>query len=217
MKACFVSSALPPHRPPCTICRLLPPARPALRRDPADGWHLGEHGEWDKHTNFDLNTHAPVMFRVPGLTDGGVRTSEVSETVDIFPSLVDFAMGEDAYKALPVCDSMWDSGSVDTCVEGTSLRPLVAAPRTPVKRAAFSAYNRGYIKPSRGLAAGASSGSTPSDSPCLNTGAHKTGCTMGYTMLTKLDGHEVRYTEWVRFAGPGAGGGAPGVSVVRPR
>ena len=148
------------------------------------------------------------MFRVPGLTDGGVRTSEVSETVDIFPSLVDFAMGEDAYKALPVCDSMWDSGSVDTCVEGTSLRPLVAAPRTPVKRAAFSAYNRAYIKPSRGLAAGAASGSTPSDSPCLNTGTHKAGCTMGYTMLTKLDGHEVRYTEWVRFAGPGAGDGA---------
>ena len=35
---------------------------------------IGEHGEWDKHTNFDLNTHAPVMFRVPGLTDGGVQT-----------------------------------------------------------------------------------------------------------------------------------------------
>ena len=29
------------------------------------GWHLGEHGEWDKHTNFALNTHAPLPFRAP--------------------------------------------------------------------------------------------------------------------------------------------------------
>jgi iduronate 2-sulfatase len=59
------------------------------------GWHLGEHGEWDKHTNFDLNTHAPVMFKVPGPggTAGGVRTMQPTETVDIFPTLVDFALG----------------------------------------------------------------------------------------------------------------------------
>ena len=31
---------------------------------------------------------------------------------------------------------------------------------------------------------------------------------MGYTMLTKLGGHELRYTEWVRFTGPGAGSDA---------
>eukprot|EP00937_MAST-01D_sp_MAST-1D-sp2_P000882 g882.t1 len=173
------------------------------------GWHLGEHGEWDKHTNFDLNTHAPVMFRVPGLTDGGVRTDEVSETVDIFPTLVDFAMGGDMYNSMLVCPSMWDSGDVKTCIEGTSLRPLIAAPSTPVKKAAFSAYNRGYIKPSStdsSVAAAAEMAlggltSTPSPSACLNPGSHETGCTMGYTMLTKLDGHELRYTEWVKFAG----------------
>ena len=38
------------------------------------GWHLGEHGEWDKHTNFALNTHAPLMFRVPGLTTSTTTT-----------------------------------------------------------------------------------------------------------------------------------------------
>ena len=27
---------------------------------------------------------------------------------------------------------------------------------------------------------------------------------MGYTMLTLVDGHEVRYTEWVKFGGPNA-------------
>ena len=29
------------------------------------GWQLGEHGEWCKHTNFDIATHAPMMIRVP--------------------------------------------------------------------------------------------------------------------------------------------------------
>ena len=38
------------------------------------GWQLGEHGEWCKHTNFELATHAPMMIRVPGLTDKGMRT-----------------------------------------------------------------------------------------------------------------------------------------------
>ena len=33
------------------------------------GWQLGEHGEWSKHTNFEVATHAPMMVRVPGLTE----------------------------------------------------------------------------------------------------------------------------------------------------
>ena len=66
------------------------------------GWQLGEHGLWDKHTNFDITTSAPVMFRVPGLTDrGGVVTHMPTETVDIFPSLVDFA--SNGANSLPAC------------------------------------------------------------------------------------------------------------------
>lgn len=45
------------------------------------GWSLGEHGLWDKHTNFDIDTHAPVMFRVPGLTDGGVTTEQAASAL----------------------------------------------------------------------------------------------------------------------------------------
>ena len=33
------------------------------------GWQSGEHGEWTKHTNFELTAHAPLMIAVPGLTD----------------------------------------------------------------------------------------------------------------------------------------------------
>ena len=38
-------------------------------------------------------------------------------------------------------------------------------------------------------------------SACLNPSAPRKGCTMGYSMLTKFDGHELRYTEWVKFPG----------------
>ena len=55
------------------------------------GWQLGEHGEWCKHTNFELATHAPMMVHVPGLTDKGIVTEKLTEFVDLFPTLVDAA------------------------------------------------------------------------------------------------------------------------------
>ena len=45
------------------------------------GWQLGEHGEWCKHTNFDLATNAPMFFVVPGVTDQGVVSNTPTEYV----------------------------------------------------------------------------------------------------------------------------------------
>ena len=161
------------------------------------GWQLGEHGLWDKHTNFDLATHAPVMFRVPGLTDGGVRTYEFTETVDIFPTLVDFALGE-TMERCPL-----DSQAVALCTEGTSLRPLIGAPTTAVKAAAFSVYSRpipsGIVEDDEELE---DTSGGPSASACLDWRGTGKGCAMGYTMLTHADGATVRYTEWVHYPGP---------------
>jgi len=44
------------------------------------GWSRGEHGLWAKHTNFFINTQAPLMFRVPGQTDGGIFTDQIAST-----------------------------------------------------------------------------------------------------------------------------------------
>ena len=55
------------------------------------GWQLGEHGEWCKHTNFELATHAPMMVHVPGVTDKGIITEQLTEFVDLFPTLVEAA------------------------------------------------------------------------------------------------------------------------------
>ena len=63
------------------------------------GYHLGEHSIWTKHTNFKVATHAPMMVRIPGLTDNGIVTNRLVEFVDLFPTLVD-AVG---LPPIPVC------------------------------------------------------------------------------------------------------------------
>jgi len=158
------------------------------------GWQIGEHGEWAKHTNFEFATHAPMMIHIPGMTDHGIKTMEYTEHVDLFPTLVEAATGE----TLQACPPGNESFKVLTCTEGTSLIPLVTAPNTAIKNAAFSQYPRGYVKPGEennpdilDLLAG-----SPSMSNCIKPGKH---CTMGYTMVTKHNEIEYRYTEWVDF------------------
>jgi len=55
------------------------------------GWQLGEHGEWCKHTNFELATRAPMMLGIPGITDGGLQSDALVEFVDVFPTVVEAA------------------------------------------------------------------------------------------------------------------------------
>ncbi len=81
------------------------------------GWQLGEHGEWCKHTNFELATHAPMMIRVPGKTDNGIVTEKLVEFVDLFPTLVEAA----DFSPIPLCPE--DSTNIELCREGMSLMP----------------------------------------------------------------------------------------------
>jgi arylsulfatase A-like enzyme len=93
------------------------------------GWHLGEQGQWCKHTNFENATRATLMISVPaGIAPevkAGAKTEALVEFVDIYPSLCELAGLE-----LP-------SG-----LEGSSFAPLVSDPTRPWKSAAFSQYPR---------------------------------------------------------------------------
>ena len=64
------------------------------------------------------------MVRAPHLDGGhnGLRTDQLVEAVDLFPTMVDIAAGE----------------PVPSYCDGLSLKPLLAAPTVPVKQAAFS-------------------------------------------------------------------------------
>ena len=102
------------------------------------GWQLGEHAEWCKQTNFELATHAPMMVHVPGLTEKGIVAEQLTEFVDLFPTLVEAA----GLCQLPLCAE--NSSAVALCREGESLFPLIRNSSTPWKQAAFSQYPRNH-------------------------------------------------------------------------
>jgi arylsulfatase A-like enzyme len=88
------------------------------------GWKLADHGEWCKHTNFEIDTHVPLIISGPGVRAGKASRGLV-EFVDIYPSLCELAGLE-----LP------------PHLEGTSFVPLLQQPERPWKTAAFSQYPR---------------------------------------------------------------------------
>ena len=92
------------------------------------GWKLGEHAGWCKHTNFELDTHVPMLLHVPGMKTAGKRIKALTEYVDIYPTL---------------CQAC--GLSLPPHLEGLSMMPLVENPDRPWKKAAFSQYPRGKI------------------------------------------------------------------------
>lgn len=99
------------------------------------GWQLGEHGMWDKHSNYETSTRIPLITRMPGTKPG--RTRALVESVDIYPTLCELA-----------------GLTVDDSLEGHSFVPLLLDPNTKWKDAAFSQYRRvipGYGKIARGM------------------------------------------------------------------
>lgn len=90
------------------------------------GWKLGDHGMWCKHTNFERDTHVPMIISAPGMKARGKKTAALTEFVDIYPTLCELC-GLDQPKHL----------------EGTSMVPLLSNPDQSWKRSAFSQYPRG--------------------------------------------------------------------------
>jgi len=89
------------------------------------GFKLGEHGAWSKHTNFEIDTHAPLIVSVPGSAQAG-RSNALVEFVDIYPTLCELA-------GLPK----------PTHLQGSSFARILEDPNIPWKKAAFSQYPRG--------------------------------------------------------------------------
>ncbi|HRH99398.1 MAG TPA: sulfatase-like hydrolase/transferase, partial [Prosthecobacter sp.] len=53
------------------------------------GWHLGDHGMWCKHTNYEQAARIPVIVAAPGIQPA--RTQALIETCDIYPTLAELA------------------------------------------------------------------------------------------------------------------------------
>jgi len=89
------------------------------------GWHLGDHGLWNKHTNFEQATHALLMMSIPG-QKMGTKTAAISEFTDIFPTLCDLVkIAKPDY------------------LDGKSLLPAIKDPSSEIREYAFMQYPRG--------------------------------------------------------------------------
>lgn len=94
------------------------------------GWHLGDHGWWCKHSNYEQATRIPLLISAPGVTRGGGRvTKSLAETVDIYPTLAELA-------GLP-------TPKVPQGIEGRSLVPVLRKPNGRGAEHVFHAYPRG--------------------------------------------------------------------------
>ncbi|HEX7900536.1 MAG TPA: sulfatase [Planctomycetota bacterium] len=90
------------------------------------GWHLGDHGMWCKHTNYEQATRAPLIVAAPRYKSNGLICNSLVEFVDVYPTLAELA-------GLPLPEGL----------EGTSFAPLLDDAKKPWKKAAFSQYPRG--------------------------------------------------------------------------
>jgi arylsulfatase A-like enzyme len=53
------------------------------------GYHLGEHGHWQKQTLFENSTRVPLIFSGPGLERNVRIENSPVELIDIYPTLMD--------------------------------------------------------------------------------------------------------------------------------
>jgi len=88
------------------------------------GWHLGDHGMWCKHTNYEQATRSPLIISAPG-KNKKQTTQALTEFVDIYPTLCELA-GLELPKHLG----------------GTSLIPYLDNANAESKPAAFQVYPR---------------------------------------------------------------------------
>ncbi|HBE02776.1 MAG: hypothetical protein A2096_13660 [Spirochaetes bacterium GWF1_41_5] len=56
-----------------------------------NGFHLGEQGLWMKATNFEATTRVPLIVRVPGMKNKGVKCNRFVDSVDIYPTVCELA------------------------------------------------------------------------------------------------------------------------------
>ncbi len=55
------------------------------------GWHLGDHGSWTKHSNYEQSNRIPIIIKAPGVARPGTSTHQLTETVDLYPTLASLA------------------------------------------------------------------------------------------------------------------------------
>ncbi|MBL9082439.1 MAG: sulfatase [Planctomycetales bacterium] len=93
------------------------------------GWHLGDHGIWTKHTNYEQANRIPLIIVAPEVAKAGASSKQLAETVDVFPTLAELA-------GLP-------PPAGPQPIDGVSLVPVLRDPAAAVRDHAYHCFPRG--------------------------------------------------------------------------
>ena len=88
------------------------------------GWHLGDHGLWNKHSNFEQATRTPMIVKNPN-NKKALKNASPTELIDVFPTMCDI-VGLD----------------IPSHLQGQSLVPIINGNQTKVNEVALSQYPR---------------------------------------------------------------------------
>ena len=91
------------------------------------GYHLGEHGHWQKQTLFENSTRIPLIISSPSIKNKDVKTISPVELIDVYPTLMDLT-----------------NINTPLHVVGKSLVPLMKDTNASVRESALTRWRNGY-------------------------------------------------------------------------
>ena len=91
------------------------------------GYHLGEHGHWQKNTLFENATRVPLIISAPSSENKGVKSISPVELIDLYPTLMDLT-----------------NINTPEHVVGKSLKPIMKNVNASVRESALTRWRKGY-------------------------------------------------------------------------
>jgi arylsulfatase A-like enzyme len=91
------------------------------------GYHMGEHGHYQKMTLYENATHVPLVIAVPGMKTAGQSTASIVEMVDYYPTLAE------------LCGL-----APPASISGTSQAAVLEDPASRPRESALSEHRDGY-------------------------------------------------------------------------